>query len=234
MTILQMVKDACDELSLPRPTIAVNSTDAQVRQLIRLAQNEGRSLAKRHPWTILVSEHTFTTVAAGSQTTSSIPTDLGWILPGTMFNRTRRRKVFGPIDSKDWQATQASLVTQADPTFRVLAGAIYITPTPTAGDSVYYEYVSNKWCQSSGAVARAAWAADTDTGKLDEYLMTLGLIWRFRSTKGLPFASDLSNYEREVADAIIRDGTRPRLNAGEVNYDRVPVPPQVPDTYTVS
>jgi hypothetical protein len=234
MTILSMIKDAADELSLPRPSVAINSTDPQVRQLVRMAQNEGRALAKRHPWTVLLSEHSFTTVAAGSQTTSSIPSDLGRIMPGTMFNRTDSRPVFGPIDGRDWQATQASLVTQADPTFRIRQGAIYITPTPSAGDSVYYEYVSNKWCESSAGTAQTKWTADTDTGKLDEFIMTLGIVWRFRAAKGLPHANELTNYEREVADAIIRDGTRPKLFAGEPAFERTPVPPTFGDTYVFS
>lgn len=234
MTIKTMVQDAADELNLPRPSVVMTSTDPQVRQLVRLAQNEGRSLAKRHAWTILIDEHTFVTVAAGSQTTSSIPTDLGWILPGTMFNRTENRQVFGPIDSRDWQRTQASLITQADPSFRILQGAVYISPTPSAGDTVAFEYVSNKWCQSSGGTAAAAWAADTDTGKLDEKVMTLGIVWRFRDAKGLPHATQLMAYEREVADAILRDGTKPRLSMGAVSYDRVPVPPTFGDTYSFS
>lgn len=231
MTILSMIQDAASELNLPRPAIALTSTDPQVRQLVRLAKNEGRILAKRHNWSALISEHSFTTAAAAAQTTASLPTDLGKIIPESMFNRTTTRRVCGPINSSEWQETQASLVTQANPTFRIRGGQIYLTPTPPAGESVYYEYVSTKWCQSSGGTAQIAWEADADTGKLDEYIMTLGLVWRFLAAKDLSFSTQLANYEREVAEAILNDGVKPRLNMGAVARGRNPTPPNVPDTY---
>lgn len=229
MSLLQIIKDACDELTLPRPAVVINDTNDQTRHLLRLAQNEGRSLAKRHAWQALTTEHSFVTVAADAQT-SSIPADFAWIIPDTMFNRTLRRKVWGPLDQASWQETKSSLITTVDPTFRIRGNSILITPEPAAGQSVYYEYISTKWCQSSGGVAQAAWAADSDTGRLDEYLMTLGVIWRFRAGKGLEFSAALAAYEREVADAIIRDGSRPRLSSSTVERNRVPQAPTTPDT----
>ena len=71
---------------------------------------------------------------------------------------------------------------------------------------------------------------DADTGRLDEYIMTLGLVWRFRKAKKLDFADELAVYEREVADAIMRDGSRPRLSMNMVSGERVPRPPTTPDT----
>ena len=231
MSLLQMVKDACDELNLARPSVVVNSTDNQVRHLLRLANNEGRSLAKRHGWQILTSEQTFTTTATATQATASaLPTDLGWIIPETMWNRTSRRRIYGPVDNQEWQETQGSTVVSVNPSFRVRGGTILLSPAPTTGESVYYEYVSNKWCQSSGAVAQAAWAADSDTGRLDEKIMTLGIVWRFKAEKKLDYSTELSNYEREVADAIMRDGMRPRLSMSPVSGARVPRPPITPET----
>lgn len=231
MSLLQMLKDASDELTLPRPSIVVASTDSQVRQLLRIAQVEGRSLAKRHTWQVLTSEHTFTTTATAVQVTASaIPSDFGWAIPETMWNRTLKRRVYGPIDNQEWQETQGTSITQVNPAFRIRNNTILITPTPTTGQSIYYEYVSTKWCQSSGGAAQAAWAADADTGRLDEYIMTLGIIWRFRAAKGLDFATGLAAYEREVADAIIRDGSRPRLRMDSATGIRAPRAPMTPDT----
>ena len=229
MTILQMVKDACDELTLTRPSVVLASTDPQTLQLLRLAQNEGRSLSKRHDWQNITSEHTFSTVTEAAQT-SSIPADFSRLIPETMFNRTLARRIWGPVDPQEWQETQATVTTQVDPSFRIRGGSILITPTPTASQSVYYEYISTKWCQSSGGTAQTAWTADADTGKLDEYLMTLGIVWRFRAAKGLEFSTAMASYEREVADAIIRDGSRPRLHMGGGEVERIPHAPTTPET----
>jgi hypothetical protein len=235
MSLLQMVKDACDELSLPRPNVVANSTDPQVRQLFRLANVEGRNLAKRHNWQVLTSEHTFTTTATAVQlTASALPTDFNWIIPETMWNRSSRRRVYGPIDNQEWQGIKGSSVNSVDPAFRIKGNTILLTPNPTTGHSIYYEYVSKNWCQSSGGTAQAAWAADTDTGRLDEFLMTLGIVWRFRKAKKLNFADEFAVYEREVTDAIIRDGSRPRLSTNSMSDERSPRPPTTPDTLVFS
>lgn len=231
MSLLTMIQGACDELTLPRPTVVVAATDEQVRQLLRIAQVEGRSLAKRHGWQALSTEQSFTTTATAVQVTASaIPSDLAWIVPETMWNRTLKRRVYGPIDKQEWQETQGTSITQVNPAFRIRGNTILITPTPTTGQSIFYEYISTKWCQSSGGTPAAAWAADTDTGRLDENIMSLGIIWRFRAAKGLPFAPELANYEREVADAIMRDGSRPRLSMDTASTVRAPRAPITPDT----
>jgi hypothetical protein len=231
MSLLQMVKDAADELGLPRPTAVINATDPQVRQLLQLANVEGRSLAKRHNWQVLTSEHTFTTTATAVQlTASALPTDFGWIVPETIWNRSSKRRVYGPIDNQEWQQIKGNSINNVDPAFRIRGNTILITPNPTTGHSIYYEYISKNWCQSSGGTAQAAWAADTDTGRLNEYIMTLGLVWRFRKAKKLDFGDELAVYEREVADAIIRDGSRPRLSLNSMSNERVPRPPTTPDT----
>jgi hypothetical protein len=229
MTLLSIVQDASTDLSLPVPTTVIAETDPAVMLMLRCAQEEGRSLAGRHPWQALTSEQTFTTVAADAQT-SSIPSDFHRLIPETMFNRDQNRRVWGPLDAGEWQAYKATLVTRVDPAFRIRGDTILITPTPTAGETVAYEYVSNKWCQSSGGTAQSAWAADTDTAKLNEAAMTLGVVWRWRKAKGFDFAAAERDYERIVVDLIMRDGSRPRLYCGPVSRDRIPVAPQVPDT----
>jgi hypothetical protein len=231
MSLLQMVKDACDELSLPRPTVVIAATDPQVRQLLQLANVEGRNLAKRHNWQVLTTEHTFTTTATAVQlTASALPTDFGWIIPETMWNRSSKRRVYGPIDNQEWQQVKGNSVNNVDPAFRIRNNTILLTPNPTTGHSIYYEYVSKNWCQSSGGTGQSRWAADTDTGKLDEFIMTLGLVWRFRKAKKLNFTDELAVYEREVTDAILRDGSRPRLSTNVVSGERVPRAPTTPET----
>jgi hypothetical protein len=229
MTLLTLVENAAIDLSLPVPTVVVTGTDPEVRLFLRCAQEEGRSLAGRHPWQAMTSEHTFTTVAADEQT-SSIPSDFDRIIPETMFNRDRTRIVWGPITAMEWQQFKATLVTRVDPAFRIRGDTILITPEPEAGETVAYEYISKNWCESSGGTGQSAWAADTDVAKLNESAMTLGVVWRWRRAKGVEFSSAERDYERIVADLIMRDGARPRISAAQVPRERIPVAPWTPET----
>lgn len=232
MSLLTLIQNAQDRLSLERTSAVVASNDDTVRQLYGLAQQEGKELARAGSWQALTAEKTFTTVAAAAQT-SSVASDFDWYIPETMFNRTTRRYVAGPLTNAQWQLAQASLVTLVNPAFRIRLGTIYMSPTPSAGDTVAYEYITKNWCQTSGGTGQAAWAADTDTALLDEELHTLGVVWRFKKSKGLDYSEDFTTYEIQVAKALIRDGGRPRLSSDPSPIDRVPVSPQMPENYSL-
>jgi hypothetical protein len=232
MTLLTIVQNAADRLGITRPTSAVASTDQQVIQLVGLAQEEGKDLAKRNTWQALQTEHTFST--ANGTASYALPSGFDSILKETVFNRTQRRRMVGDLTPDQWQETQASLVTMVNPAFRIRGSLFYISPTPSATETVAYEYNSKNWCQSSGGTAQSAWAADTDTGILDEELMTLGLKWRWKKSKGLDYADDFNSYEIRVAKAILDDGARVRIQTANYERDRVPQAPQTPETLIFS
>lgn len=229
MSLLSIVQDAAIDLSQPVPDAVVSATDPAVRLMLRAAQEEGRSLAGRHSWQVLTTEHTFTTAAADEQT-DSIPSDFDRLIIESMFNRDRNRRVWGPLDSNQWQSYQASLVTRVDPAYRIRGDIILITPTPAAGETVAYEYISKNWCQDSDGTAQATWESDSDTAKLNEAAMTLGVVWRWRKAKGLDFLAAEREYERIVGDLILRDGSKPRLSSSTPSRERHPTAPIVPDT----
>lgn len=229
MTLLTIVEDVCDRLSLVRPSSAIGSTDIVVRQIVGLAQQEGKELASRASWQILQSEATFTAVAIELQT-GAIPSDFDWYIPDTMFNRTTRRWVEGPLSPMEWQETQASLVTRVNPAFRIRGDAIYINQVPTAGHTFAYEYVSKNWCESEAGAGQAKWLADTDVPRIAEELHILGIVWRWKKAKGTEYGEDFATYERQVAQAIQRDGAKPRIYSDGVGRARVPTAPQAPET----
>lgn len=218
MTLLTMIQGATDRMGISRPTAAVASTDQQIIQLVGLAQQEGKELAKRHSWQAITKEQTFTSVAAETQT-SSIPSDFDRFIDDTFFNRTEKRKLEGPLNPQQWAFHKSVVATTLVEAFRQRGNDILITPTPTAGQTMAYEYVSTQWCESSGGTDQSAWAADTDVGLIPEELMTLGIIWRWQKSKGLDYAESFTSYELQVAQAITRDGGKPTLNIGSAPRD---------------
>lgn len=228
MSLLTIVRNAADRLGLARPTTVINSLDPNAVTLLAMAQEEGKTLARRHEWQVLTTEHTFST--ANGTSSYSLPSDFDRILKETVFNRTSRRRMMGDLTPQQWQETQASLVTMVNPAFRIRGGAFLISPTPSATETVAYEYISTKWCESSGGTDQTEWTADTDTGRLSEDIMTLGIIWRYRKAKGLEYGEDMNTYEMEVAKSILNDGARVRIDTAACERDRVPHAPQTPET----
>ena len=214
MSLLTIVQNACDRAGLTRPSTAYANTELQIRQLVALAQQEGLELSKRHAWQALVTEKTFTSTAAETQT-GAIPSDFDRFVDGTFFNRTAKRPVQGPMTAQEWQFHKSVVASTIIEAFRQRGNSVLITPAPTATTTTYaYEYVTKNFCESSGGTDQSAWAADTDTGLLSEELMTLGVVWRFKKAKGLDYGEDFRAYETMVAQAIARDGGKPTLNVG--------------------
>jgi hypothetical protein len=222
-----LVQDAADRLGVVRPTSVIGSADQQVRQLLALAQQEGKELARRHPWQAIVKEKTFTATATETQS-SVIPSDFDRFLPDTFFNRTLNRKVEGPMNAQEWQDYKASVSTVLFDAFRMRGDAMLLAPTPNAGDSYAYEYVSKWWCTTSGGTTPtlAAWVSDSDEGVLPEELMTLGVVWRFLRAKGLDYAEAFRSYEMMLMQRQGWDGGKRIVSMAKGGYP--PGRPRVP------
>lgn len=228
MSLLSIVQNVTQLLSLPTPATVEGSTDRQVLQLLALANEEGKSLAKRHAWQALTEEYSFATVASNAQTGNDpIPADFDRWLPNTFFNRTTRRPLTGPISPREWQWIMAQPVySTVYLAFRERTNTFLIAPVPPVGQQIFGEYVSINWALSQTMVAQSSFMADTDTALLDENLITLGLRWRYLKAKGLDYAEDMETYERELEQSMARDGGSSMLSLSPqpVDLNRVNLP----------
>lgn len=212
MSLLTLIQRVADYVSVPRPSVVVNSSDQLVRTLFAIAQEEGDDLCSSFRWAVLTQEKTFTTTATAVQT-GAVPTDLDRFVPNSFFNRTTRRQVFGPITPQEWQAIQAQpALARVYLAFRERDGDFLITPTPAAGQTIAYEYVSNYWAKAVDGTPKPAFTADTDTTYLSESLMALGMRWRWLKSRGLEYGEDLQTYERQKEQVQARDGGAGRIS----------------------
>ena len=215
MSLLTMTTQVCRRIGIPTPSSVSGSSDQQIIQLMALANEEGQDLSSRYPWAGLVTESTFTTVATESQgsITTLAGSDFRYILNDIMWDRTLLRPVLGPLAPAEWQELKARNITGPWYQYRIRGTSVLFIPTPSAGDTVAFEYVSKNWVNvTASSTTSGTWTADADTGRIDEELMAQGIIWRWKSAKGLEYAEDYAKYERLVADQMSRDGGKPMLN----------------------
>lgn len=214
MTMLSVVQQFCLRTGIPKPSAVYGSTDSQVLQAMALLEEEGNDLATRHDWQALVAEASHTTIANENQGDIVTIASNGFrhICNETIWDRTNNLPVVGPLDAKDWQAIKGMTSTGARYRYRIRGGHLLITPTPDAGYSWYFEYVSKNWIlDEDGTTYKQYFDHDTDTILLPEDLVLLGLRWRWKKEKGLDYAEDFRTYEMQVKDAIGRDGSRKPL-----------------------
>jgi hypothetical protein len=223
VSLLSLVQEATDIIQgIPRPAAIVGSQQQDHRQLLALANKEGRELGRRTTWQALTGEHSFIAVANEEQP-SGLLDQAAFIINETLYNRTRQRRVVGPVDAVDWQMQKATTTTLVDEQFRIRGSMLLLMPVPQAGDEYAYEYVTKRFVTNAGdTLQRESFAADTDVALIDEWLITLGVVWRWKNAKGLDYGEDFRTYDKEVTEAIARDGARRTLNFG---YGRAPPGP---------
>lgn len=226
MSLLSIIQNVARLIAIPVPTAVVASTDPQVQQLLALANEEGQELADDtdQPWDRLILEHTFTTTAAQEQT-GAVPTDWEAFIPNTFFNRTTMLEVCGPITPQQWQAIMAQpQLNRVFLAYRMRDSAFLITPEPTAGETIAYEYVTKNWVLSASDERKDSFTADTDTCVFPEKLIRLGVRWRFLKAKGLDYAEDFRTYETEKAKAKAKTIGSTKLDVtGRTAYNTGPM-----------
>lgn len=212
MSLLTIVQNTCRLVGLRVPETVVDSEDTQIQQLYALANEALADLGKGFAWQTLTREHTFTTVAAEEQP-GALPSDFDYQLNNTIFNRTTRLTLIGPITPQLWQAIKAQpQLNRVYLCWRERNDAILMTPEPTAGETVAFEYLSTNYAETSGGTAIPRFAADSDTTPLSEDLIQYSLRWRFLSAKNLDYGEAYRSYETQLQMAQAKDGGMTQLN----------------------
>lgn len=228
MSLLTICQDAASQLGLRQPASIIGSTDLTAQILLRFANQAGKELMRYHDWQDLIVEVSATAAATVVQT-GMIDGDAydRMIYNVEIWNRTLNQHYTGPTPQRYWQRLQSSGFSSSSPGWwRILGSELNIYPAPTAGDIIAFEYVKKTWAASSGGAAQAKFEADTDTTVLDEDLLVLEIVWRFRQSRGFAqYAEDLATCEREKEKAAARDrGTgRIRPEDGNIGYPPAPI-----------
>jgi hypothetical protein len=215
VTVLSVITSFCERTLLTVPTSVMGTTDPQIKQIRALLEEEGIDLAARGSWQGMTFEASHTTVATEDQgAISTIATNgFNYIKNKTIWDRTDRLPVLGPMDAAEWQAMKAVVTTGPRYRFRIRGGKLLVNPTPAAGHSWNFEYVSKNWILGAdGTTYKQYFTLDTDTILLPETLVLMGLRWRWKKEKGFDYAEDLRSYEMQVKDAGGRDGGKPTVN----------------------
>lgn len=228
MSLLSIVAGACGQLNLVTPSSVIGSTDQQTLQLLALARQGGKELARRFDWQVLTKEATFTTAAAEQQATlTSVVSNFARVIDETMWNRTQSRPVHGPLNAQQWQRRKAAAAQAGvQHCFRIRGDAILFNPVPPAGDTIAFEYISSQWCRSAGGTPQIDWAADGDSALIDEELLRLDLVWRFLKAKGLDYTEEFRTAEMALADLFGADAGKAVVDMSGAGHG---LPVNIPD-----
>ncbi len=223
MTMLALIQRFCKRTGLTVPNTVYGSTDEQVAQILSLLEEEIEDLSGRGDWQRLTFEATHTSVATESQgaITAIATNNFRNFKNDTLWDRTESLPL-EVIDGSDWQAEKGFSNTSPHYQVRVRGGELLATPTPVAGNTWAFEYVSwNCILDNDGTTYKQYFTEDTDTLLLPEPILLKGLRWRWKKEKGFEYEEDFNSYELMVAGELARQGVNKSLNLGDSrNNDR--------------
>ena len=222
MTLLSTMQYFCNRQNLTSPASVMGTTDPQIKQARAILEEEGNDLSRRHNWEVLTQEATLTTLAAESQGAVKTIATNGYrkMKNNTIWDRTDKLPVLGPMDAQEWQTLKAVVSTGPRYRYRIRGGNLLVNPAPVAGHAWYFEYVSFNWILGADAVTyKQYFTLDTDTILLPEDLLLMGMRWRWKKEKGFDYSEDFRTYEMQVKDAMGSDGSKPIIRMDDQSWD---------------
>ena len=204
MSLLTVFQQACTSgIALEKPSAVYGSTTREHVELANIANEMAAMIAASHEWQILNK----IAVITGDGTTEdfALPADFDRMLDKSQLWSTSLETPLSPIsDRDDWLELDIKTFDFVINAWIIYAGEIHIKPALSTGVQVKYFYQSNLW-GLNGSTPISEFTADTNTFRIDERLLKLGIIWKWREMKGLPYAEDLATYERLLAKLAMRD-----------------------------
>lgn len=217
MTVLDACSTAGIRLRGKKVVSLFSSTEPFLVELTDLVNETARGIADEYDWQALTKSHTLN--GTGAATSFALPDDFdrmpkkGEIHSGS-WNTLRFVQA---RDLDQWRDFQTMAIAGTPGRWIILGSEMQILPAISSTETAKFYYISRNVVKGD----KPKFTADGDEFMLDERLLTLGLIWRWRAQKRFEYAEDMANYELALSKAISRDkGTRPlvigntRLPAG--------------------
>lgn len=217
MSLLTACQTAVKETGLGAvPSTIISNTAETAVQLNYLAEAAAKKLAKLN-WQRMVRELTITQVSG--QEGYTLPSDWARFISDTAWDTSNYWPMRGSLDPALWQALKRGIVaTSIRKKFRLVGNLVKLYPTPTnSTDILIFEYLRNTpWIATDGTTYKTAATADTDTTVFPEYLLERELVWRWLRAKGMDYAEERDEAEREIARAFAQDVPARALDFGTI------------------
>lgn len=207
-TVLSLMQDFCGEQGLPTPPLLVGSAETSIRQYLAIANMVLRELAEFR-WNEQHLRKTWTSISGQDQGTllSIFGAGYSGLEHGTLWNQTRRMRIFGPLSDQIWQALQ--VLPNAGPEFQswITGGHLYISPSQNGTDTLAGIYITKYCVLNSAGIAKERITVDDDTLLFPDLVFLQGVKYRWKKVKGeAGWEDDFNTFIGSIAKNIVKDG----------------------------
>lgn len=163
MTILSIAQKVARRLMLSAPATLVGNTENNIVLISAMMLETMESIRDEYPWPELTKAHEFVTIA--NLESYALPLDFNRTAMETLWNRTQRWPLIGPLTGVEWQTYKSGLiVSYPRQRFRNKGWSnsqFFIDPTPSDTENLVFEYTSNTTVRPKTWVANTAYTQNT-------------------------------------------------------------------------
>lgn len=202
-TALEIIQSAAPAIGIDVPSVLFSSTDRRDVELARVLNECAVRIGRAHDWEALKVLQTHT----GDGTTSaySLPSDY-WRMPkeGQIWS-TRWQRPMVHISNEDWLRLEIRDYDLVVGNWTLFGGQVQYRPALASNENTQWFYVSENIVAPSSGANKARFTADDDTFRLDDFVLEMELIWKWREQKGMEYAEDMATAVNALEQAITKD-----------------------------
>jgi hypothetical protein len=213
MTLLTVVQQVCPVIGVVVPqsvfsNIAANRT---MQEMLALANEAAQTIAyDTRDWTKLRT----TVVYAGDGTTTAFNLPANYkrmLLTSNLWLSTSAQQPATFVaDPDEWIKRRLyPLAYSVWGEWTMMGGQIHIFPAMAAGVQASFVYLDKNCIDLASGGHGDNFMSDNDSFTLDERVLKLGMIWRWKSQKGTAYAEDMGTYGDALNSVAGRDSPSP-------------------------
>lgn len=215
MTILSVIQEACKAVGLDVPDAVASATDRRYVEMLSVANEMAERIAGGADWQALSTIGTFT--GDGSATEFDLPSNYDRMPAKAQMWSSSLSAPLSHIEGLDrWLGLDVQSFDFVVHAWTIYGGKVHIKPALATGVTAKFFYISNGFVVPASGANKSAFTADEDTFILDERLLKLGIIWRWKERKGLDYAESMADYEEALQRRVAKDKGSSVLRLGRV------------------
>jgi hypothetical protein len=205
MTVLAAMQSAAIRLIGRKPSTFFGASQTFELEICDLVNEVARDVAKYHDWQEL------TVIASipgnGTATAFDLPDDYDRMLQGGRVQDVASwawgYHAYSSIDrfvldeARDFNGLLGGWI--------IYGGQLRFSPAPAATAMLRFPYITKNLALAESTAPKDEFTADTDTFRLPERLLTLGLVWRWRENKKLDATGDQEAFVKALDEYAAKD-----------------------------
>ena len=199
-SILNLCQEVADLAAVKQPESLFLSKSMSDEIFLSVAKSALESLLRYGDWPELIRETVLQTYPNRyDYPLEEFCPDFYSLIQNTIYIKDKQEKIIGAITPQQWMHSKYFYDENNQVKFQIQNGMIKFLSLPDYPLKIVFQYRSNVICFTPKTWQfKSRLTSDNDIPVFDEYLVKLGILWRWLKRSGLDYSEEYAEYEREL------------------------------------